>query len=118
MLQEIKTITFSGVNCYLLTIDAGLILVDTGYSKNRVDIEKELKSAGCKSGTLKFIVLTHGDFDHTGNCAYLREKYGVKIAMHIDDKGMVENGDLFYNRKVNFLIKILGKMVLFLSRGA
>ena len=44
-------------------------------------------------------------------------KYGAKIAMHIDDKGMVEKGDLFYNRKVNFLIRILGKMILFFSRG-
>ena len=117
MLQEIRTITFSGVNCYLLAIGKEYILIDTGYSKNRVDIEKEVKNAGCKPGTLKLIVLTHGDFDHTGNCAYLREKYDVKIAMHIDDKGMVEKGDLFYNRKVNFLIRMLGKIMLFFSRG-
>jgi hydroxyacylglutathione hydrolase len=117
MLQEIKTITFSGVNCYLLLIDTGFILIDTGFSKNRAGIEKELDGAGCKPGTLKLILLTHGDFDHTGNCAYFREKYVVKIAMHSGDKGMVEQGDLFYNRNVNFLIKILGKMMLFFSRG-
>jgi len=117
MLQEIKAITFGGVNCYLLTVDAGFVLVDTGFSKNRLEVEKALESAGCKLGTLKLIVLTHGDFDHTGNCAYLREKYGAKVAMHSGDKGMVENGDLFYNRKVNFIIKILGKLMLFFSRG-
>jgi len=116
MLQEIKTITFGGVNCYLITIDKGFILIDTGFSKNREEIEKELESADCKPGTLKLIVLTHGDFDHSGNCAYLREKYGAKIAMHHADKGMVEHGDLFYNRNVNFLKKALGKIIVFFLR--
>jgi hydroxyacylglutathione hydrolase len=115
--QEIKTITFGGVNCYLITTETGFILIDTGLSKHRKDIENELESAGCKPGTLKLIVLTHGDFDHTGNCAYFREKYDAKIAMHVDDKGMVENGDLFYNRKVNPLTRMLGKMLLFFLRA-
>ena len=118
MLPEIKTITFSGVNCYLLTIGTGYLLIDTGYSKNRVDIEKELEHAGCKPETLKLIVLTHGDFDHTGNAAYLREKYGTKIAMHSYDEGMVEKGDLFYNRNANFLMRVMGKIMLpFLGGG-
>lgn len=116
MVQNITTITFGGVNCYLVTLDKGFVLIDTGFSKNREDIEKELECAGCKSGTLKLIVLTHGDFDHSGNCAYFREKYGTKIAMNDGDKGMVEKGDLFYNRNVNFLTKILGKLMLLFLR--
>jgi hydroxyacylglutathione hydrolase len=117
MLQEIKTITFGGVNCYLVAVDTEFILVDTGFGKYRGDIEKELSKAGCKPGTLKLIVLTHGDPDHTGNAAYLREKYGAKIAMHNADKGMVEHGDLFYGRNVNFAVKALGNLMLFFSKG-
>jgi len=117
MVQEIKTISFSGVNCYLLTIDGRFVLIDTGYSKNRVDVVRELESAGCTPETLKLILLTHGDFDHSGNAAYLREKYSVKIAMHIDDEGMVEKGDLFYNRNANFLMRMMGKIMLFFLRG-
>ena len=45
------------------------------------------------------IVITHGDFDHIGNAAYLRQKFGAKIAMHADDVGMAERGDMFWNRK-------------------
>ena len=116
MPQEIKIIAFGGVNCYLVKIGTEFILIDTGFSKNRSEIEKELESAGCKPGNLKLIVLTHGDFDHSGNCAYLREKYGAKIAMHRADKGMVEYGDLFYNRNVNFLTKALGKIIVFFLR--
>ena len=99
MTQEIKTIDFGGINCYLIKTDTGHILVDTGFPAKRGDLEKELTSAGCKLGDLKLVVLTHGDHDHAGNCAYLREKYGAKIAMHADDLGMVERGDMGWNRK-------------------
>ncbi len=63
-------------------------------------LEKELENAGCKPGNLQLIVLTHGDTDHAGNCAYLREKYGAQIAMHSDDSGMVERGYPSWNRKM------------------
>ncbi len=115
--MEIKTISFGGVNCYLIATGKEFILIDTGFSKNRADIEEELESASCTPGKLKLIVLTHGDFDHSGNAAYLREKYGTKIAMHIGDEGMVEKGDLFYNRNANFLMRIMGKIMLFFLRG-
>jgi hydroxyacylglutathione hydrolase len=117
VLMKINALTFGGVNCYLLSIDSGFLLIDTGFSKNRVDVEKGLESAGCKPGSLRLILLTHGDFDHSGNAAYLRGKYKAKIAMHSVDKGMVEKGDLFYNRNANFFMRVMGKLLLFFLRG-
>jgi len=99
MTAEIKTITLGGVNCYLVKTGEGYILVDTGLSTKRARLGKELENAGCKPGNLKLIILTHGDHDHAGNCAYLREKYGTRIAMHSGDSGMVEHGDMSWNRK-------------------
>ena len=96
---EIKTITLRGVNCYLIKIGDVFILIDTGFPNKRTDLEKELESAGCKPGNLKLVVITHGDFDHTGNCAYLREKYGTKIAMHRSESEVVERGDMLLGRK-------------------
>jgi len=110
MQKETKTINLplplhmGSVNCYLIETDAGYILIDTGGSNNRKELARELESAGCKPGLLKLIVLTHGDFDHTGNAAYLRNTYGSKVAMHADDAGMVEHGDMFVNRKKPNLI--------------
>ncbi|MBZ0286983.1 MAG: MBL fold metallo-hydrolase, partial [Anaerolineae bacterium] len=54
---------------------------------------------GCKPGSLKLIALTHGDFDHCGNAAYFRKKFGSKIALHYDDQGMAQRGDMFWNRQ-------------------
>jgi hydroxyacylglutathione hydrolase len=105
MPHRIRTITLSlpyrlgSVDCYLVETDAGFVLIDTGGSNKRVDLVNELESAGCKPGNLNLIVLTHGDFDHTGNGAFLREGFGTRTAMHYDDSGMVERGDMFSNRE-------------------
>jgi len=124
MPQEIKTISLflpyklGSVNCYLIKTDTGYILIDTGVSNKRTDIEKELESAGCKPGNLKLIVLTHGDFDHTGSAAYLRKKFGTKIAMHYDDSGMVERGNMFFNRKKgNILIRMVVPIIFGFSKS-
>ena len=113
MTLKIKTITthfiFNNyVNCYLVKTGDGYILIDTGMPNKRGIIEKELENAGCQPGDLKLIVLTHGDFDHTGNAAYFREKFDTKVAMHYGDSGMAERGDMFWNRKnPNIFIKII-----------
>jgi len=129
MQQEIKTISLllpyhlGSVNCHLIETDTGYILIDTGGSNKRTDLEKEVESAGCQPGYLRLIVLTHGDFDHTGNAAYLRKKFGTKIAMHYDDSGMVERGDMTWNRKAkpdkfSIIFKIMSKIIpLFVKPG-
>jgi glyoxylase-like metal-dependent hydrolase (beta-lactamase superfamily II) len=109
MSQEIITLPsksrFGSVNCYLIKADAAYFLVDTGWSSQRAALEKELENSGCQPGNLNLILVTHGDFDHTGNCAYLRERYRTKIAMHRGDSVLVEQGDMFINRKINPLMR-------------
>jgi len=118
MPQEIKTISLllpyrlGSVNCYLIKTNTGYILIDTGCTRKRTDLVKELESAGCKPGNLQVIVLTHGDFDHSGNAAYLRKKFGARIAMHHDDSAMVEGGNMFWNRsKSNILIRMIAPIL-------
>jgi glyoxylase-like metal-dependent hydrolase (beta-lactamase superfamily II) len=110
--QEITTITLplplrmGTVNCYLVGTEAGTILIDTGPSSGRAELEAELQWAGCAPDTLKLVLLTHGDFDHIGNAAYLRRRYGPPVGMHRADVGMAERGDMFWNRTAgNVLIR-------------
>lgn len=117
-MQEIETITLSlpfkmgTVNCYWVKTDTGCILIDTGSANQRGVLESELESAGCRPGNLDLVVLTHGDFDHAGNAAYLGKTFGAKIAMHEDDAGMVERGDMFWNRKTgNVLLRWLSPIL-------
>jgi hypothetical protein len=87
-MQDIKILTFHRItdtNSYLVKTNNSYVLIDTGYSTNRKELEKQLAESGCTPGNLKLILITHGHFDHTGNCAFLREKYGAPIAMHKGD---------------------------------
>jgi len=118
MTQKIKTITLSlpfnmvSVNCYLIETGNGYILIDTGYSSKRKDLTKQLAAAGCRPGNLQLVILTHGDFDHAGNAAYLNQEFGARIAMHLGDSGMVEFGDMFWNRNMGgIVIKNIASLV-------
>jgi glyoxylase-like metal-dependent hydrolase (beta-lactamase superfamily II) len=88
-----------GVNCYLVKSKIGFVLVDTGFSMRRSVLVQKLEKAGCRPGNLQLIVITHGDMDHAGNAAFLREKYGAKVAIHAFDAGMVKDGSMGANRK-------------------
>jgi hydroxyacylglutathione hydrolase len=87
------------VNCYLLHAGRGFVLIDTGPPMARRALERKLAGLGCAPGQLNLIVLTHGDFDHTGNAAHLRETLGSRIAMHPDDARAGEDGDMFAGRE-------------------
>jgi glyoxylase-like metal-dependent hydrolase (beta-lactamase superfamily II) len=119
MTQEIKTIRLlmpfklGSVNCYLIKTDQGYILIDTGLVNLRRRLESELETAGCKPGNLQLIILSHGDIDHIGNAAYLRNKFSARLAMHVGDLGMLERGDMFWNRKMgNALIRRLAPIMM------
>jgi hydroxyacylglutathione hydrolase len=113
MIPEIKTIRLGFVNCYLLKTGSDFILIDTGLANQRRTLERELENAGCRPGDLKLIVVTHGDSDHCGNCAYLREKFNAKIAMHKSEAELIESGNILSSRKTRrkLLAKIFIQMI-------
>ena len=91
-MTTIEPISLWMVNCYLLTTDAGHVLVDTGVAPSRPLLLRRLAAAGCTRDTLRLVVLTHGDYDHTGNAAYLRRRWHAPIAAHPGDSGPVGQG--------------------------
>jgi hydroxyacylglutathione hydrolase len=101
------------VNCYLLPTGDGFALIDTGAPNSRTSLDKELERHGCHPGLLKLILITHGDFDHIGNAAYLRKTFSTKIAMQAEEARMAETGDMFANRQgSNALVRILSPRLI------
>jgi hydroxyacylglutathione hydrolase len=104
------------VPCYLVKTMDGFILVDTGDSSDRANLVKALDHAMITPENLRLVLLTHGDFDHAGNAAFLQEGYAVKIAMHAGDLGMVTRGDMGWNRKTRpDRISFFGRIIIFIS---
>jgi hydroxyacylglutathione hydrolase len=116
MTETIRSLTFRVSNAYLVKGDTGFILIDTGFRVDRARLERELRAAGCGPGDLKLIVITHGDPDHSGNAAYVREIYGAKIAMHQAEAKAAERGDMFLSRGRMPLTKRLLKPLIRLLR--
>jgi glyoxylase-like metal-dependent hydrolase (beta-lactamase superfamily II) len=101
------------VNCYLIKNHKGFFLIDTGMANGKAQLFETLKQAGCKPGDLKLILLTHGDFDHIGNVVAVRDKYGVKVAMHQEDALIAKSGDMFINRqKSNAIFKLFAPLFM------
>jgi hydroxyacylglutathione hydrolase len=106
------------VNCYLVETGTAFVLIDTGASNQRKELERELAGERCRPGNLRSIILTHGDFDHIGNAAYLRDRFGTSIAMHADDAGMAKHADMFWNRSSgSALLRILAPILFRFPKG-
>jgi glyoxylase-like metal-dependent hydrolase (beta-lactamase superfamily II) len=90
--EEVRIIDLGFVNAYLIKTRDGDILVDTGVAQQWSRLETELLQTKSLPTCLKLVIITHGDFDHTGNCAELQRKYHVKIAMHVGDIDIVKTG--------------------------
>jgi glyoxylase-like metal-dependent hydrolase (beta-lactamase superfamily II) len=117
MSQAITTIGLDGTNSYLVKTASGFILIDTNFPFQRSKLEEALAREGCKPGNLKLIVMTHGDIDHTGNGAYLRDKYKARIAMHKGDTGMCMKDGITRDRGEVPKDFPLPLMILWLLRG-
>lgn len=107
--MEIKHLALGMVNAYLVKTDNHCILVDTGLAMGRSKFEQALARENIAPTDINLVVITHGDLDHTGNCAYLQKKYGLKIAMHDADAALCRTGKTNFNRrrKASLLSNIL-----------
>lgn len=80
-------------NCYFVTDSESdcSFVVDPGAESDM--LIKQIDSFG--SEKLKYILLTHGHFDHIGFAAGLKKKYpGAKLIIGADDSGFTNNDSL------------------------
>jgi len=81
-------------NCYLLISKNEAAVIDPGGGTKT--ILKEIEESGAK---LKFIILTHGHWDHTFSALKIKEKTGTKILLHEAEKEFVKPAP--YRNKVS-----------------
>jgi hydroxyacylglutathione hydrolase len=79
---DIIPVTGGIANWYLLRAEGGWVMVDCGSVLNRGRLRRVLRKNGCRPGDVKLVVVTHADFDHAGNCAWLQREFKAPIALH------------------------------------
>jgi glyoxylase-like metal-dependent hydrolase (beta-lactamase superfamily II) len=110
-MDNIIKISLDFVNVFLIKTIDGFILIDTGLPNQWDRLEEQLRSNGCFPGNLTLIIITHADWDHTGNVPALRQKYGARIAMHPGDINQAEHGVLLKRTIQPWLFRIFFLLV-------
>jgi len=73
------------VAAYVIRTSEGLILIDSLYGKWVPLLERNLRTLGLNPADVKYVLTTHGHFDHAGGAAMFQKKYGAKVVMSADD---------------------------------
>lgn len=91
-------------NCYLIKDEetSEVAIIDPGGED--ASIEKEINSL---KGEPKFILLTHGHFDHVGGVIKLAEKYNIPFYISKTDEELMERDNSVFGtlRKADFYLK-------------
>lgn len=90
--MNIKTVVVGKLlnNTYIITTKQNnAVIIDPGMEFDK--IEKALDETGA---TLKYIIFTHGHYDHTASAYDLVKKTGAKLVIGSRDAEMLEDTDL------------------------
>jgi glyoxylase-like metal-dependent hydrolase (beta-lactamase superfamily II) len=112
--ESVTTTIYSkrlGINyCYLIK-SAGCVLFDTGPAFSFLEIIKWIRKIPLDPRRIQLIILSHGHFDHAGAAAKLKECTGAKIAIHINDQKIFEEGSSKLPTPLTAWGKVVGKMM-------
>ena len=78
------------VSAHLIATSEGLILYDTTFQHCAPMIMQAILDLGFDPRDVKYVVLTHGHFDHYGCAAWFQGMYGAKICMGELDDGRID----------------------------
>ena len=73
------------VAAYLIDTGEGLILIDSLYGSWLQPLIGNIIKLGFNPADVKYVINTHGHFDHAGGSKYFQSVYGAKIVMSAED---------------------------------
>jgi glyoxylase-like metal-dependent hydrolase (beta-lactamase superfamily II) len=79
------------VHCYLWEWAGGVTLIDTGMPKDARTILDALVRNSRPLHTVRRILITHGDVDHTGGLAQIQRATRAAVACHTVEKVVLEH---------------------------
>lgn len=88
---------------HIIDTGEGLILIDSGYPNLMDKVIENIESFGFSMYDIKYLLISHGHYDHMGSSVILREKYGTKLFLGEQDR-LYANGqlDLTWAKELGF----------------
>ncbi len=81
-----------GLGSYLITTEAGHVLLDGGLPENAAQIDENITKLGFKLTDVKILLNSHAHFDHSGGLAELKRRSGAELWAHEGDASALEAG--------------------------
>ncbi len=78
---------------YLIKADESAAVIDAGCGPSAEQIVQNIRECGVDPEQVKYLLLTHCHFDHTGGASALKELLQCQIVAHELDAGFLETGD-------------------------
>lgn len=80
------------LSTYLITTDAGHIVINTGFAETVPEIKKGVEELGFDFDDVEILSATHAHFDHVAGLAELKRLTGAQVLMSEADAVLLEDG--------------------------
>ncbi len=78
-------------SAWAVTTSQGIIVIDTIFDYSIEDeVVDGMKKLGLDPTQIKYAIVSHGHFDHSGGAKYLQEKFGTRIVLSADDWDLLD----------------------------
>jgi glyoxylase-like metal-dependent hydrolase (beta-lactamase superfamily II) len=78
---------------YLIRFGEEAALVDAGCGRSVEKLLGNIRKCGVEPERLRYLLITHCHFDHTGGIHRIREKTGCRVVAHEEDARFLEEGN-------------------------
>jgi metallo-beta-lactamase class B len=80
------------LSTYLVTTDAGHIVINTGFAETVPEIVAGIEQLGFDVDDVEILLATHAHFDHVAGLAELKRRTGAQVFMSAADAVLLEDG--------------------------
>ena len=80
------------LSSFLITSQAGHILIDTGVMENAAAVAESIRALGFTVKDVRIILTTQAHYDHVGSHARLKQESGARVLVAAGDAPLVEGG--------------------------
>ena len=80
------------LSAFLFVTPAGLILLDAPMQENVDKVLASIRKLGFDPRNIRYLIASHGHFDHVGGIASIQEATGAEIVLSEKDAPLVANG--------------------------